>query len=642
MFGSPADLFGSSASTSNDNNREKQPQTDIKFSFPPAAPTNGFGFATPVNNSIVPSTSAPTGIGFSSTLLATNSVNGFGFSNPSIANTTTTSGFGFANNTPFNATATTTVPSGFGFAFLAPVPPASNNEFGFAQSTSQISPSTTTGPVGFGFPPPAPVSNASAGSSTTGFGFSLPPSGSTGLDAFNATVNTNFKATTSSSGTAPSFNFSFPSKPVVTNETATTSISTANAPGMNDSWSHHTKKGKAKETINDKKMKEKYKPARTVESVVAVHQFIDAANYIADTRKSYADAAEKFKQDKYKTQDNIFSSVEQKEKDRLVVQTIPSLDVSLIKHSISSDLRHLIKQYLCAPLIDKSTIEVAVERYCDMPEQAKLRYGLISNWDTSHITDMSLLFQRRKTFNENIEDWDVSNVINMQSMFFDATSFNQPLNRWDVRNVVNMGCMFYGNEHFNQPLSNWQVGNVTDMCAMFEKATVFNQSLEDWDVSNVTDMSSMFKEAKEYNQPMNKWNVSKVTTMTWMFSSAKAFNQPLDNWDVSNVVAMQLMFSSTKSFNQSLNDWNVSKVTDMNFMFDNASAFNTPLPSWDVRNVTDMTNMFHFSGFQDIEWLKGVWDMSNVKKKENMFVDPRPIWERLKLNQSQPSNSVQL
>ena len=101
-----------------------------------------------------------------------------------------------------------------------------------------------------------------------------------------------------------------------------------------------------------------------------------------------------------------------------------------------------------------------------------------------------------------ISNWDVSSVTNMSNMFRGARSFNQPLDNWNVSNVTSMHCMFQGAESFNQPLNNWNVSNVEDMFNMFQGATSFNQ-------------------------PLNKWNVSKVMNMSYMFNDARSFNQPL-------------------------------------------------------------------------------------------------------------------
>ena len=63
------------------------------------------------------------------------------------------------------------------------------------------------------------------------------------------------------------------------------------------------------------------------------------------------------------------------------------------------------------------------------------KYGEISHWDTSSVTDMNGLF------------------------YFDASSFNQPLNKWNVSNVTTMNAMFYYATRFNQPLNNWNMSH---------------------------------------------------------------------------------------------------------------------------------------------------------------------------------------
>ena len=60
-------------------------------------------------------------------------------------------------------------------------------------------------------------------------------------------------------------------------------------------------------------------------------------------------------------------------------------------------------------------------------QRIKDKYGEISNWDTSRVTDMFCMFQFAHSFNQPLNDWNVSNVTDMEQMFLDATSFNQPL-----------------------------------------------------------------------------------------------------------------------------------------------------------------------------------------------------------------------
>jgi len=119
------------------------------------------------------------------------------------------------------------------------------------------------------------------------------------------------------------------------------------------------------------------------------------------------------------------------------------------------------------------------------------------------------------------------------------------ISNWDVSKVTNMNSMFHDATKFNQPLNNWNVSKVTDMSEMFTHATKFKQSLNKWDVSKVTTMSRMFRDATNFNQPLDNWDVSKVTNMSGMFAGATSFNQSLDNWDVSKVTIMYRMFDSS-------------------------------------------------------------------------------------------------
>ena len=89
------------------------------------------------------------------------------------------------------------------------------------------------------------------------------------------------------------------------------------------------------------------------------------------------------------------------------------------------------------------------------------KYGEISNWDTSSVTDMYKMFEETTSFNHPLNKWNVSNVKNMHGMFANASSFNQPLNSWNVSNVTNMRYMFYHARSFNQPLNSWNVSNVS-------------------------------------------------------------------------------------------------------------------------------------------------------------------------------------
>lgn len=74
--------------------------------------------------------------------------------------------------------------------------------------------------------------------------------------------------------------------------------------------------------------------------------------------------------------------------------------------------------------------------------QCITKYGHISFWDVSRITNMQWLFCNCYHFNQDISRWDVVNVKNMRCMFFSACSFNQNISSWNISNVTNTTDMF--------------------------------------------------------------------------------------------------------------------------------------------------------------------------------------------------------
>ena len=116
-------------------------------------------------------------------------------------------------------------------------------------------------------------------------------------------------------------------------------------------------------------------------------------------------------------------------------------------------------------------IRDAVKLWCSNRPEAENKYGHITDWDTSAVTNMHELFQDCKEFNDDISGWNVSNVKDMQSMFHGAAAFNQAIGQWNVSHVTTMYYMFCGAAAFNQDIGQWNVSQVTDMACMFYRAT---------------------------------------------------------------------------------------------------------------------------------------------------------------------------
>jgi len=230
----------------------------------------------------------------------------------------------------------------------------------------------------------------------------------------------------------------------------------------------------------------------------------------------------------------------------------------------------------CITRLTDDNIKLAVNEFKkESPDfkspKAVKKYGPISGWDVSGVTNMTELFSDCDQFNENISTWDVRKVTKMQEMFYGCTSFNQPIGDWKVGSVTKMYAMFVNCTDFNQPIGNWDVSIVTNMNNMFFGCTDFDQDISDWNVSSVTNMSVMFYECHAFDQPIGSWDVSIVTKMSEMFKGCTEFNQDISDWDVSNVTTMQEMFKGCTEFNQDISDWKnrISDNTDVRDMFDN-------------------------------------------------------------------------
>ena len=244
---------------------------------------------------------------------------------------------------------------------------------------------------------------------------------------------------------------------------------------------------------------------------------------------------------------------------------------------------------------NSKTIRRAVNLWYDNRNKAIKKYGHISNWNTSKVTNMSNLFDFniRDDFNDDIGSWDVSKVTNMRYMFRYCKDFNQNIGSWDVSNVKNMKGMFEDAVSFNNAGSNsigtWDVTSVTDMFGMFFGATCFNNDIGSWNVSNVRNMYGMFQFAPEFNNAgsinIGTWNVSNVRFMNDMFSHAESFNQDISKWPIRIDSCMCDMFLNCPILTETYK-WTLygNKIAEY-FGLDNPNEFliREPYTRWERR-----------------------------------------------------------
>jgi surface protein len=97
-----------------------------------------------------------------------------------------------------------------------------------------------------------------------------------------------------------------------------------------------------------------------------------------------------------------------------------------------------IKSLVLYPMKDTNELQVAVKLWLKNEYKAKNKYGHISNWDTSYVTDMSCMFNKAMNFDQDIGKWDTSNVTDMYCMFYYAENFNQDISNWNTSKVTRM------------------------------------------------------------------------------------------------------------------------------------------------------------------------------------------------------------
>ena len=100
-------------------------------------------------------------------------------------------------------------------------------------------------------------------------------------------------------------------------------------------------------------------------------------------------------------------------------------NASVVPFSQSSAEFAQARRALKGYVMNDSTIHTAVRAW--LSNSASATYGHISRWETGEVTDMSQLFQKADSFNEDIGAWDTSGVTTMWWMFKGASAFDQDL-----------------------------------------------------------------------------------------------------------------------------------------------------------------------------------------------------------------------
>ena len=282
---------------------------------------------------------------------------------------------------------------------------------------------------------------------------------------------------------------------------------------------------------------------------------------------------------------------------------------------------------------DSDGLKAAVAEHFQDAAAAEAKYGKLTKYDTSLVTDMSMLFRDRATFNLDISGWNTSNVEQFESMFNGAEAFNQDIGGWDVSKARHMEYMFKNAKTFNANIGVWNMSSVTTINNMFDGAIAFNQPIGLWNVSNVKVMNNILDGAIAFNQEIRSWTLNddanvdggcydemfwgatafhtafgtNDTTSRDFFTQTKAelkaatleFNQMESGetgYDAAREDAaeakygffsnlyvkdsdMSGLFAENATFNRSITTWNkLDQVTTIEGLFENAVLYNKAIP----------------------------------------------------------------
>ena len=82
--------------------------------------------------------------------------------------------------------------------------------------------------------------------------------------------------------------------------------------------------------------------------------------------------------------------------------------------SYESELYNTIMRSVFYPMKDSEELREAVKLWLNNESIAITKYGHISLWDTSNVTNMIRMFDNAANFNQDISRWDTSAVTNME------------------------------------------------------------------------------------------------------------------------------------------------------------------------------------------------------------------------------------
>ena len=217
-----------------------------------------------------------------------------------------------------------------------------------------------------------------------------------------------------------------------------------------------------------------------------------------------------------------------------------------------------------------TSLDVSGWDTCKVTDMSNMFYGCsgltgldVSKWNTSACTTtLNMFWLCTGLTSLDVSNWDTSSLQNTFGMF--AAYGNDymrlktigDLSGWDTSHITDMSWMFQDCEYLESigDISGWDVSNA-NVEGLFNRCVRLDGigDLSDWDVSKTTSFDSMFrgqgmtKVGMEMDVSFVKsWNVSNATKFDEMFEDCdKQAELDLSGWDFSKAASASNMFSGT-------------------------------------------------------------------------------------------------
>ena len=172
----------------------------------------------------------------------------------------------------------------------------------------------------------------------------------------------------------------------------------------------------------------------------------------------------------------------------------------------------------------------------------------LSNFDSSHITDMSYMFRECESLTLlNLTNFDTSQVTDMSSMFRECSSLTLlNLSHFITKEVLRMDYMFKSCSSLTSlNISYFDTSKVTNMDRLFEDCfQLTSLDLSSFDTSNTIYMLYMFNNCKSLlSLDLSNFNTFQVLDIEMMFRNCISLTSlDLSNFDTSQVKWMNSLF----------------------------------------------------------------------------------------------------